>query len=248
MALTAVILDDERRGRELLAKLLELYCPDVLIKAMTATLDEAQQALTTHSPDMLFLDMRIGNEFGFDLLPSLGPNPPHIIVTTAYEEYAIKALRAQATDYLLKPIVSDELKAAVQKVREKKTVMDETATKTEMPTAPAGEKKISIPTSEGLLFIKVGNIIRCEASGTYTELYTKEGKILTSINLGEFEKLLPEAWGFFRIHHSSLINMAEVNMYLKNDGGYVVMSDKSQISISQRKKPHFLQMMKVYFS
>jgi two-component system, LytTR family, response regulator len=248
MALTAVILDDERRGRELLAKLLELYCPDVQIKAMTATLDEAQQAVTTHTPDMLFLDMRIGNEFGFDLLPSLGPNPPHIIVTTAYEEYAIKALRAQATDYLLKPIVSDELKAAVQKVREKKNGIDEAATKIEMPTAPAGEKKISIPTSEGLLFIKVGNIIRCEASGTYTELYTKEGKILTSINLGEFEKLLPEAWGFLRIHHSSLINMAEVNMYMKNDGGYVVMSDKSQISISQRKKPHFLQMMKVYFS
>ena len=120
--------------------------------------------------------------------------------------------------------------------------------KTEAPAASAGEKKISIPTAEGLLFIKVASIIRCEASGTYTELYTKEGKILTSINLGEFEKLLPETWGFLRIHHSSLINMAEVNMYMKNDGGYVRMSDKSQISISQRKKPHFLQMMKAYFS
>jgi two-component system LytT family response regulator len=248
MGLTAVILDDERRGRELLAKLLELYCPDVEIKALTATLDEAQEAVMAHHPDMLFLDMRIGNEFGFDLLPSLGPHPPHIIVTTAYQEYAIKALRAQATDYLLKPIVSDELKAAVQKVREKKNATNETPAKVDGPSAPGGEKKISIPTSDGLLFIKVGNIIRCEASGTYTELFTREGKILTSINLGEFEKLLPEAWGFLRIHHSSIINMAEVNMYMKNDGGYVVMSDKSQISISQRKKPHFLQIMKAYFS
>jgi two-component system, LytTR family, response regulator len=247
MTLTAVILDDERRGRELLARLLELHCPDVAIKAMSSNLDEALDAIKTHAPEVLFLDMRIGNEYGFDLLPSLGANPPHIVVTTAHQEYAIKALRAEAVDYLLKPIVSDELKAAVQKVRDKKAQANAAPLKTDTPPA-APDKKISIPTTEGLLFVKVENIIRCEASGTYTDIFTKDGKILTSINLGEFEKLLPEAWGFLRIHHSSLINMAEVTMYMKNDGGYVLMSDKSQISISQRKKAHFLQMMKTYFS
>lgn len=244
--LAAVILDDERRGRELLAKLLELHCPDVDVKAMAATLDEAIEAVKTHTPDILFLDVRIGNEFGFDMLPSLGHHAPHIIVTTAYQEYAIKALRAQATDYLLKPIVSDELKAAVQKVREKKGHTAEPANPG--PVQGVADRKIAIPTFEGLIFVKVADIIRCEASGTYTEILLKEGKILTSTNLGEFEKLLPEQWGFLRIHHSSLINMAEVSMYIKGDGGYVVMSDKSKISISQRKKGHFLQMMKNYSS
>lgn len=246
--LTAVILDDERRGRELLAKLLELHCPDVEVKAMTSTLDEAIEAVQTNTPDILFLDVRIGNEFGFDMLPSIGSNPPHIIITTAYQEYAIKALRAQATDYLLKPIVSDELKAAVQKVREKKGQTSSPEQNNTAPVQPVADKKIAIPTSEGLTFIKVADIIRCEASGTYTEIRMKEGKLLTSTNLGEFEKLLPEQWGFLRIHHSSIINMAEVSMYIKGDGGYVVMSDKSQITISQRKKGHFLQMMKNYSS
>jgi two-component system, LytTR family, response regulator len=243
--LSAVIVDDERRGRELLQQLLGTYCPEVLVKYTASSVDEATNAVNEHQPDILFLDMRIGNEHGFDVLPGLKPPLPFIIVITAHEEYAIKALRAGATDYLLKPIISDELKSAVRKVLEKKmTSSNVGASRNETSFA---EKKIAISTVEGLLFIKAPDIIRCEASGAYTEIYMKDGtKIVTSTNLGEFERLLPESWGFLRIHHSSIINLAEITMYVKADGGSVVMSDKSTVMISQRKKGVFLEAVRRY--
>ena len=113
MKLTAVIVDDERRGRELLNQLLQVHCPEVEVKAMASSVDEGIEVVNRLSPDVLFLDIRIGNEFGFDLLPSLTVPMPAIIITTAHQEYAIKAVKVQAIDYLLKPIVSDELKSAV---------------------------------------------------------------------------------------------------------------------------------------
>lgn len=243
--LTAVIVDDERRGRELLNQLLQVHCPQVEVLALASTVDEAIEAANSHHPDILFLDIRIGNTFGFDVLPSLMEPLPAIIITTAHQEYAIKAVKVQATDYLLKPIVSDELKSAVRKVMEKKKSAGAE------PAAPsgavAGEKKIAIASAEGLIFIKADHIIRCEASGAYTEIYVKDGgKIVTSTNLGEFEKLLPESMGFLRVHHSSLINLAEVTMYVKAEGGSVVMSDKSKVPISQRKKASFLEAIKNY--
>lgn len=244
MKLTAVIVDDERRGRELLNQLLLAHCPEVEVLALTATVDEAIEAVNSLQPDILFLDIRIGNEFGFDVLPSLSVPMPFVIVTTAHQEYAIKAVKVQAVDYLLKPIVSDELKSAVRKVIEKK---QSEVPATPAPTPVSGEKKIAIATAEGLIFLKAESIIRCEASGAYTEIFLKEGnRIVTSTNLGEFEKLLPESWGFSRVHHSSLINLAEVSMYVKADGGSVIMSDKSKVLISQRKKNAFLEAVKKY--
>lgn len=242
MKLTAVIVDDERRGRELLAQLLGVYCPEVQVLAAAATVDEAIEVINLHHPDMLFLDIRIGTGFGFDVLPALTEPLPSIIVTTAHQEYAIKALKVQALDYLLKPIVSDELKSAVRKVQEHKE-------KTPSGSSPitSSDQKIAIPTAEGYIFLKTERIIRCEASGAYTEIYLKEGsKLVTSTNLGEFEKLLPESWGFLRVHHSSIINMAEVTMYIKAEGGSVLMSDKSKVTVSQRKKSAFLEAVKKY--
>lgn len=245
--LTAVIVDDERRGRELLNQLLQVHCPEVEVLTLASTVDEAIEAVNSHHPDILFLDIRIGNTFGFDVLPSLVEPLPAIIITTAHEEYAIKAVKVQATDYLLKPIVSDELKSAVRKVMEKKKSTG--AEPASSSGAVTGEKKIAIASAEGLIFIKADHIIRCEASGAYTEIYVKEGsKIVTSTNLGEFEKLLPESMGFLRVHHSSLINLAEVSMYVKAEGGSVVMSDKSKVPISQRKKASFLEAIKKYTS
>jgi two-component system, LytTR family, response regulator len=240
--LTAVIVDDERRGRELLQQLLSAHCPEVEVLRSVATVDEAIEAVNELRPEILFLDMRIGSDFGFDVLPSIKDPAPHIIVITAHDEYAIKALRAGATDYLLKPIISDELKSAVRKVTEK-----EGRTVQSIRDVPLEDKKITIATAEGLLFIKAANIIRCEASGAYTEIFLKDGsKVVTSTNLGEIEKLLPESWGFLRIHHSSLINLAEITMYVKAEGGSVVMSDKSSVLISQRKKAAFLEAIKKY--
>lgn len=246
MLITAVIVDDERRGRELLGKLLEVHCPEVQVLASAATVDEAIEVINLHHPDMLFLDIRIGAGFGFDVLPALTEPLPSIIVTTAHQEYAIKALKAQALDYLLKPIVSDELKSAVRKVQERKEKEPSEVKATATPAA-SSERKIAIPSAEGYIFLRADNIIRCEASGAYTEIFLKEGgKLVTSTNLGEFEKLLSESWGFLRVHHSSIINMAEVTMYLKAEGGSVLMSDKSKVPVSQRKKSAFLEAVKKY--
>jgi two-component system, LytTR family, response regulator len=245
MKITSVIVDDERRGRELLGQLLQAHCPEVEIKAMAATLDEAISAVNLHQPDVLFLDMRIGTDFGFDILPSLKNPVPEIVITTAYPEYAIKAVKIRALDYLLKPIVSDELKSVVRKVIElKSTVTSETSS---TDYGNASERKISVASAEGLSLIKMENIIRCEAAGAYTEIFLKDGsKMVTSTNLGEFEKMLPEKFGFQRVHHSSIINMAEVIMYVKTGGGSVVMSDKSKVPISQRKKANFLEILRKY--
>lgn len=245
--ITAVIVDDERRGRELLAQLLEVHCPEVQVLAAAATVDEAIEVINLHHPDMLFLDIRIGTGFGFDVLPALTEPLPSIIVTTAHQEYAIKALKVQALDYLLKPIVSDELKSAVRKVQERKEKESPEIEINSVSQVTSSERKIAIPTIEGYIFLKTDRIIRCEASGAYTEIFLKEGsKLVTSTNLGEFEKLLPESWGFLRVHHSSIINMAEVSMYIKAEGGSVLMSDKSKVTVSQRKKSAFLEAVKKY--
>jgi two-component system LytT family response regulator len=244
--LSAVIVDDERRGRELLQQLVHTHCPEVEVKVAVETVEAAIEAVREFQPDILFLDMRIGNEFGFDVLPSLKDPLPYIIIITAHDEYAIKALRAGATDYLLKPVISDELKSAVRKVLEKKSQPVQ-LTAPPIPEQKSEDRRIAISTAEGLIFIRASNIIRCEASGAYTEIFLKEGgKIVTSTNLGEFERLLPESSGFLRIHHSSLINLSEVAMYIKADGGSVVMSDKSTVPISQRKKAAFLEAVKRY--
>jgi two-component system LytT family response regulator len=244
MKLTAVIVDDERRNRELLNQLLAVHCADVEVLATVASVEEAIESVNNYHPNILFLDVRIGESFGFDVLPSLTEPLPAVIITTAHEQYAIKAVKIQAVDYLLKPIVSDELKSAVRKVEERKMKQSDAIGSRSVTST---DRRITIPSSEGLIFIKAENIIRCEASGTYTEIYQKDApKILSSMNLGEFETLLPETWGFLRVHHSSIINLAEVSMFLKAEGGKAVMSDKSIVTISQRKKPAFLEAIKGY--
>lgn len=239
----AVILDDERRGRELLQSLIKLYCPELQVMALCENLVEAEAAVIAHKPDILFLDIRVGADMGFDLLAFLPQPQPAVIVTTAHEEYAIKAIKANAIDYLLKPIVSDELKAAVQKVRGQRSVGNSINTVSDV--APLGKEYLPVPTNEGINFVKISDIVRLEASGAYTTIFLSQGKLLTSTNLGEFEKQLNENRGFFRIHHSYLINLVHLVRFVKNDGGYVVLSDQSQVPVSQRKKSLFLEIVKI---
>lgn len=240
-SINAVIVDDERRSRELLKTLLQLNCPEVVVKALASTLDEASQMIKEFSPEIVFLDVRLGDEFGFDLLPYLPDPPPAIIFTTAHEQYAIKALRSHAADYLMKPIVSDELKAAVERTMRQIT----TKAKTEPASTGLPPSKFAIPTADGSIFVNIMDIVRCEASGAYTEIFRKgEKPILASVNLGEFEKTLTEQAGFLRIHHSTIINLAEIDRYIKTNGGYVVMSDESKVQISQRKKAQFTEILK----
>lgn len=241
--ITAVILDDETSGREVLRHLLSTHCPDVEIAMITNTIAEAKRGLELLKPDILFLDVRINKHIGFDLL-QLTDYKPFVVVTTAHSEYAIRALREECVDYLLKPIVGEELKAAVEKIKEKKKEKKTTEPALATNSIFIRNGRIAIPSSEGLLFIALKDIIRCEASGAYTEVFTKMSKLITCVNLGEFEKLLQGESGFFRVHHSSIINLSEVTLYVRGEGGYAVMSDNSHVTISKRKKGFFLDRIK----
>jgi two-component system LytT family response regulator len=170
----------------------------------------------------------------------------HVIFTTAYDHYAVKAIKFSAVDYLLKPIDVDELQSAVQKVSNKMSGNDQQALQVLLQNLrkPLGSDfSITLATSEGLEFVPLQQIIRLEASGPYTHFFLKEGKkIMVSKNLKEYELLLTEHH-FFRVHNSHIINMKEVKRMIKTDGGYAIMNDESMISISPKKKDEFMQQM-----
>lgn len=242
MKLTALILDDETSGCEVLGQFLKKDCPEVEIIGTVSSIEEGIKFANEYKPDILFLDNRVGNDLGLDIIPFLCKPLPHIIVTTAYQEFAIKAIKAKALDYLLKPVVSDELKAAVGKV---KNVRQEAISSKQPVAIISREKRIAVPSVDGLIFINTQDVIRCEASGSYSVIYLKpKGQIIISVGIGAMEEMLPSHLGFFRVHHSSIINVSEVVKYVKNDGGYVVLSDKSKVSVSQRKKTRFLDFIK----
>ena len=248
MKLTAVLLDDERNGREVLKRLLESNCSEVEVVDMASNITEAIALANDHKPDILFLDIRLGNDLGLDIIPFLAEPLPHIIVTTSYQEFAIKAIKARAIDYLLKPIVRDELKSAIKKVMDLHAANgNEITDKTEFSTNGFhSSKRIAVPVSDGLTFVDMENIIRCEASGSYTQIFLKAGTtMLLSLALGEVEKMLTEHNGFFRIHHSSIINTGAVVRYIRSDGGYVLLCDLSRVPVSQRKRKKFLQFIGV---
>jgi len=242
LALSALIIDDERRGRELLQQLLTIHCPHVTTIVTAASLNEAREQLGTFCPDLLFLDIRLGDEYGLDIISFLPSPTPHIIITTAHQEFAIKAIKAKVLDYLLKPIIGDELKAAVQKAVSLQH-NDPLPSRTLFQQATA--KKVSVPTAEGFTFVNATDILYCKADGAYTHIYLKSSNsVLASSNLGELERQLPEHLGFFRAHHAWLINIHETEKYVKNTGGFVIMSDQREIPISQRKKTQFLEFIK----
>ncbi len=246
MQVKAIIVEDELRSREFLNNLVKEYCPGVQVLAMAATVDEAIQAINTHKPELVFLDIELHTGTGFDVLESVEDTNFHVIFTTAYDHYAVKAIKFSAVDYLLKPIDVDELQSAVQKVSNKMSGNDQQALQVLLQNLrkPLGSDfSITLATSEGLEFVPLQQIIRLEASGPYTHFFLKEGKkIMVSKNLKEYELLLTEHH-FFRVHNSHIINMKEVKRMIKTDGGYAIMNDESMISISPKKKDEFMQQM-----
>jgi two-component system LytT family response regulator len=225
----------------------EEYCPTVQVVAMAASVEEAIEAVNTRKPDLLFLDIELHTGTGFDVLQGVAYRNFSVIFTTAYDHYAVKAIKFSAVDYLLKPIDVDELQAAVQKVSEK--MQNNTSQQTlqlllkNLQKPADTDFSITLATSEGLEFVPLQQIIRLEASGPYTHFYMKGGKkIMVSKNLKEYELLLGDHQ-FFRVHNSHIINMKEVKRMIKTDGGYAVMNDDSMITISPKKKDEFMQQM-----
>lgn len=241
--INCIIVDDEPKSRESLKILLEDFCQNVVVKALCQDVAEAVDAIQVHKPDVVFLDIHLQRETGFDLLTRLNDVNFEVIFTTAYSEYAIKAFKFSAIDYLLKPIDIEELKRALAKVEKRMsdTISDRLKQLIQNLKAPSTENyKLALPTSDGLVFVKVNDILYCEASSNYTLIFTFDGKKhVVSRTLKEYEDMLSEH-NFFRIHNSYLINLNAIKKYVRGEGGYVVMANDQSLDVSKRKKEAFL--------
>lgn len=241
-----LIVDDETHCVETLRAMLQRKYPSFTQVNGATSVATAREMIGRYTPELVFLDVEMPHQNGFDLLKSLECVSFDVIFTTAYEHYAIKAIKFNALDYLLKPFSMKELDAAVQKYIRKRDAVSPTdyAIETFLSNLkqPASlPKKITLPTLRGLIFTPVEQIIRCEAKDNYSKVYLTDGTAhLVSKTLKEFEYLL-EDMNFFRVHYSHLINLQHICKYVQGNGGHVLMSDGSSIEVSRRRKPEFLR-------
>ena len=241
--ITTIIVDDEERSRSSLSNLLNKYCKEVEVLAEAATIEEAVSLIEACRPELLMLDIRLKEGTSFEILRRLSHSDYYVIFTTAYDEYAIKAFKFSAIDYLLKPIDLEELIAAISKV--KKIIRSSQKTSSELInqllTFNLNDPNITVPTANTLEFVRIRQIQWLKSEGAYTEIHLRDNSmILSSKNLGYFENILREV-GFFRTHHSHMVNLNAVKRYVKKDGGYVELHDKTVIPISRRRKDQFMQ-------
>jgi two-component system LytT family response regulator len=240
----AIIIDDEPYCCEALATLLERYCPQVKVIDICYDGVSAIQAIEKDQPQLIFLDIEMPKMNGFELLEKLPEINFELIFTTSYDQYAIKAIRLSALDYLLKPIDREELQKAVQKAvqRSQRPFPEQIEILLQKLNHPrAAINKIAIPTMEGLQLISVDSIISCSSDSNYTILMMKNKQKLTSSRtLKEIEEMLEE-YSFLRVHHSFLVNLNAVDKYIKGEGGYLVMSDGSTVDVSRSRKEMLLK-------
>ena len=234
-------------GREALSNLVKDYCPQLSIMDTVESVSTAIQSIEKFHPEIVFLDVELRGETGFELLEKMMPIDFEVIFTTAYEHYALKAIKFSAIDYVLKPIGIDELKDAVKKAEiklENKSISENfDILLKNIKSNNKKQHKIALSSSDGYIFTEVNDILYCKADGNYTHFFTKSnGKILVSKNIKEYESLLNEH-NFFRIHRSFLVNLDEVKKYVRGEGGYVIMSDGSSLDVSKRRKEQFISIL-----
>lgn len=246
MKYTAFIVEDETRSRELLQNLVEEFCPELQLLGSAATVEEAIKSIHQLQPQLLLLDIELHPGTGFDILQRTDSTTFQVIFTTAYDHYAIRAIKFSALDYLLKPIDVQELQLSVQRAIQQfsnKSPKDTLQLLLRNLVKQQHDHTISLSTAEGMEFVPIATVLRLEASGAYTIFYLKNKRtIMVSRNLKEYETLLSDH-GFFRIHNSHIVNLKEVRKFLKTDGGYAVMNDDTLIAISPKKKEQFLQLL-----
>lgn len=241
--LTAIIIDDEQKGRIALREKLRDYCPQVQLIGEAADGEEGLKLIKEQKPDIVFLDIEMPRMDGFDMLSEIPDKDFHLIFTTAYDQYAIKAIRFAAFDYLLKPVDIEELKWAIGKIAEQsqEPVGQKLEVLQQNLLGKSHLNKIAIPTLDGLLFYNTADIIHLEAQSNYTIIHFKDHpKLIASRTLKDFEELLPPDI-FFRTHHSHIINLHYIKRYIKGDGGQIEMQNGNYVMVSRRKKEEFLK-------
>ncbi|WP_293313758.1 LytR/AlgR family response regulator transcription factor [Pedobacter sp. UBA5917] len=244
MKISTILIDDEARSRQNLKQLLDEYCPNIEIVAEAGSATEALALIIKHQPDLIFLDIEMGEFSGFDLLKMLhAPQTFELIFVTAFDRYGIQAVKACALDYLLKPINIMELCSAVNKASGQIGPKKENERLRELMAnidRKEEEQRIAVPLADKIEFIPVAKILRLEAEGNYTHFYLDEGKHhLVCRTLKEYQELL-EGHQFVRTHQSHLINFKKITAYVKKDGGYISMEDGSTVPISRQKKDEVL--------
>lgn len=244
------VVDDEFQSGSLLCKLLTEHFPNLIITGQASNVKEAFEGIKKFKPDLVFLDIEMRGETGFDLLHKIEHRDFQIIFVTAHDEYALKAFRFNAIDYLLKPIILSEMKEAVGRAIKYLPARNFASNEQlenlvkDIYNPKRVHDKIAIPTSEGFVLVPLQEIVYCHANGNYTEFHlTNKTQILSSYTLKQYHNLLVEQ-NFFRAHRSYLINLAYVKMYRRGDGGTVIMQDGSEIEISKQNKETFLQFFK----
>lgn len=245
--MNAILVDDEKNNSEILREILKRYCPQVDVVAVCTDITSAAQQIETLKPDLIFLDIQMPNGSGFDLLDRIQQKNMEVIFVTAYDNFLLKAIRYSALDYILKPVNITELVNAVNRAEKRiadRSINDQLQLLLSNMQRPTQTQKIAIPVKDEYIFVTVSDIVRLEANGAYTEIFTNDNKsFLTSKNMKEYEDLLPETM-FCRVHHAHIINMNFVRSYHKGRGGYVQMTNGITIEVSVRKKDEFLSRFK----
>ena len=243
----SIIIDDEIHCRKTLGMLLNEYCPDVQVIEQCSDGESGLSAIHRHNPALVFLDIEMPGMNGFEMLEKLPAIDFAVIFTTSYDQYAIKAFRFSALDYLLKPVERQELQAAVQKVVQRLQFphpqqMEILLQRLHQPVSAV--QRIALPTMDGLQMVAVNSIISCASDSNYTVFLLKnKQKLIVSRPLKEIEEMLDE-YSFLRVHNSHLVSLNEIDKYVKGEGGYLVMTDGSTVDVSRSKKETLLNKLR----
>jgi len=245
-----VLIDDESNSLEMMEWLLKTYCPQVKIEAMCNAASVGIEAINKYKPDLVFLDIEMPHMNGFDMLEQFDKLFFDVVFCTAYDQFAIRAFKYSALNYLLKPIDPEDLKDTIRRIEEKKTtpskeqieLLFQNIKQTIKPTA----QRIALTTGDGMIFVPTSDIIYCQAESNYTSVVLAGGKkIVVSKVLKDIDEAL-NGPDFFRVHNSYLINLNQISKFVRGDGGYVVMADGATVSISRSRRQEFMELFEKF--
>lgn len=240
----AIVIDDEKQSRSALLSELDQYKDVLKVIGEGDSMSSAIEVINDYHPDLVFLDIHLGDGMGFNVLERVSWTKFKLVFVTAYDEYAIKAFKFNAIDYILKPVSTEDIANLMGRLKKIEPMEENILNKNFLNNfSSANPKRIAISNSDGVHLIDIEEIVRCEADGNYTKIFTTNGEvILTSKTLKEYDTLLLD-FNFERVHNSHLVNMRHIKKYLNKDSGYLQMSDGSQIPVSQRKKSYVLSIL-----
>lgn len=247
-----ILVDDEARARTSLEKLLSLHCPEIEIIGTSSDALDAIELIRDVQPDLVFLDIAMPGEDGFELLQSIPAIQFEIIFVTAYNQYMLQAFQFSAVDYILKPVdyrlLVAAVRRAIQRINQKSGLQHIETLLYNIHLKDSRKHKLCIPSLKGFQVVESNSIILCEAKSNYTAIHhLHQGVILASKPLIEYEELLSDA-GFIRVHKSFLVNIEQIKEYIRGEGGSLILSNGREVEVSRRRKEELLHRMKDHFS